>query len=180
MRIVPRIPALLFAGASLFAAFLALRLAYAAFLFHSGQPEAIAHAAAIVPSNATYAMRAGNLQRAVELNPYLSSAWLELALAAESAGNPTEAERLFLRAAKVDRTFEPRWALANFYFRRQTEDAFWQWLRLAAERSYGDRTALFRLAWRFTSDSGTILTRGILATPEFAGLYLDFLRTERK
>ncbi|MBS1825357.1 MAG: hypothetical protein JST93_08560 [Acidobacteria bacterium] len=178
MRIAPRLPSSLLATAFLFAAFYALRFAYADFLFQSGTPENIRKAAAIVPSNPTYAYRSGNLKRAVQLNPYLSPAWIDLALAAEAANNPAEAEKLFLQAAKVDQTFPPRWALANFYFRRQQGEPFWRWLRLAAERSYGDRTALFRLAWHFTQDSKTILDRAILPTPEFLGLYLEYLRTQ--
>lgn len=173
-----RLPTLLLAAACLFAAFHALRFAYADYLFQSGSPQNIQKAAAIVPSNPTYAYRSGNLKRAVQLNPYLSPAWIELALAAEAENNPAEAERLFLQAAKVDQTFSPRWALANFYFRRQQSEPFWRWIRLAAERSFGDRTALFRLAWHFTQDSKTILDRAILPTPEFLGLYLDYLRTE--
>ena len=178
MRIARLLPSLLIASASLFAAFHALRFTYADFLFHSGTPENIQKAAAIVPSNPTYAYRSGNLKRAVQLNPYLSPAWIDLAFAAEAANNPHEAEKLFLQAAQVDQTFTPRWTLANFYFRRQQTEPFWRWLRLAAERSYGDRTALFRLAWRFTQDSKTILDRAILPTPEFLTLYLDFLRAE--
>ncbi|MFN7936624.1 MAG: hypothetical protein U0R19_25100 [Bryobacteraceae bacterium] len=178
MRAIDRLPTLLLCSASLFAAFHALRFAYADFLFQSGTPENIRKAAAIVPSNPTYAYRSGNLKRAVQLNPYLSPAWIDLALAAEADNNPAEAERLFLQAAKVDQTFSPRWALANFYFRRQQTEPFWRWIRLAAERSYGDRTALFRLAWHFSQDSKTILDRAILPTPEFLGLYLDYLRSQ--
>ena len=44
-------------------------------------------------------------------------------------------------AARVDRTFDPRWTLANYYFRRQNWDEFWKWMRAAAEMSYGDRSS---------------------------------------
>ncbi len=180
MPIVRRAPAYLLAALAALAAFHALRFAYADFLFQSGTPENLHRAARIVPSNPIYALRSGDPKRALALNPYLSEAWIELAQQAESANHPAEAERLYLEASKVDQTFAPRWALANFYFRRQQADDFWRWLRLAAERSYGDRTALFRLAWHFTEDSQQILRQSILPTPEFLGLYLDFLRTEAK
>lgn len=180
MQIARRAPAFLLAALASFAAFHALRFAYADFLFQSGTPENLRLAARIAPANPIYALRSGNPQRALALNPYLSEAWLDLAHQAESANNPAQAEHLYLEASIVDQTFAPRWALANFYFRRQQPDDFWRWLRLAAERSYGDRTALFRLAWHFTSDSQLILRKSILPTPEYLGLYLDFLRTEAK
>ncbi len=180
MPIASRAPALVLSGLAALAAFHALRLAYADFLFQTGTPENVRRAARIAHSNPTYALRAGDPRRAVALNPYLSEAWLELAQQAEAANDLAEAERLYREASKVDQTFTPRWALANYYFRRQQADEFWRWLRLAAERSYGDRTALFRLAWHFTEDSQEILRKSILPTPEFLGLYLDFLRSEAK
>lgn len=180
MRISPRLPSLLLAALFASAAIYAFRLAYANYLFHTDNPANIRRAAQLVPSNPSYALRAGNLKRALELNPYLSHAWIDLALAAEESNDFPQAERLYLKAAEVDKMFAPRWALANFYFRRSQPEPFWQWLRLAAERSYGDRTAIFRLAWRFTSDSQAILRRAIPPTSELLGLYLEFLRTEQK
>ncbi|MBL8179481.1 MAG: hypothetical protein JNK48_32680 [Bryobacterales bacterium] len=176
----PRVLSYLLAAALLTAAFYALLLAYADYLFHTGTPENIRRAAELVPSHPIYALRSGNPEGALQLNPYLSEAWIDLALAAEQSQQFGEAERLFLKAAEMDRMFAPRWALANFYFRRQSSEPFWRWLRLAAERSYGDRTALFRLAWRFTADSTLILTRAIPPQPEILSLYIEFLRSEEK
>lgn len=124
----------------------ALLLALADYLFRTGTPNNIRRAAQLVPFHPVYQARAGNLARAVELDPYFSSAWRELAEQAERENRIGEAERLFLRAAEVDQQFTPRWAAANFYFRRARWPEFDRWMRLAAERSYGDRTALFRLA----------------------------------
>lgn len=167
-------------GMLVVAIYWSLRLAYADYLFRSGTEQGIEEAARLVPGNPTYALRTGKLKRALELNPYLSAAWLELAHGAEASGDEAAAEAHFLKAARVDQTFEPRWALANYYFRRGREEEFWRWMRLAAERSYGDRTGLFRLAWRFTGDSRLILERGIVPSAEFLGLYVDFLASERK
>lgn len=180
MRIAPRIHTLVLATLFAAAAIYAFRLAYADYLFRTNDSANLQRAAELVPSHPKYQLRSGNLKRALELNPYLSQAWIDLALAAEEVGDFTEAERLYGKAAEVDKMFAPRWALANFYFRRNQPEPFWHWLRLAAERSYGDRTALFRLAWRFTSDPATILRQGIPSTPEFLALYLDFLITEQK
>ncbi|MBI3680950.1 MAG: hypothetical protein HY235_11205 [Acidobacteria bacterium] len=158
-------------------AYLALRLAYADYLYHQGRFQ---RAAELVPIHPDYQYRAGNLRRALELNPYLSAAWLELAVTAEAGSDYAEAERCLLEAARLDKTFEPRWALANFYLRRDRLDGFWPWLRLAAERSYGDRTALFRLAWRASSDAALILAEAIPNQPALLAQYLDFLLTEHR
>lgn len=128
------------------AAFYGIRLAYADFLFRSGSPANWDKAADVIPNNASYQLRRGDLRKALELNPYLSGAWLQLAVEAEMNGNPAESERCLLQAAQIDKTFEPRWALVNFYFRQNRTKEFWQWYSLAMRRSYGDRSALFRLA----------------------------------
>ncbi|MBL8210304.1 MAG: hypothetical protein JNK87_06310 [Bryobacterales bacterium] len=133
---------LLLAAAIVFA----LLLAWADYLFRTGTSANIRRAAQLVPFHPLYQARAGNLARAVELDPYFSSAWRELGEQAERENRTAEAERYYLRAAAVDQQFAPRWTLANFYFRQERWAEFDHWIRLAAERSYGDRTALFRLA----------------------------------
>jgi tetratricopeptide (TPR) repeat protein len=175
-----KVTSLFFAIPFLIASFWALRLAYADYLFRSGSPENIRRAAELVPFDADYQARSGNLRRAVELNPYLASAWLDLAAEAEARGDLVEAERCLNRAAEVDKTFEPRWALANFYFRAGNEPQFWKWLRLAAERSYGDRTALFRLGLRMTADTVEIQNRALPANPAILHDWLSFLLSEKK
>jgi len=169
----------LFAIPFLLAAFWALRLAYADFLFRSGSPENVRRAAELVPLNPEYQARVGNLRRAVELNPYYSSAWIDLALAAETRGDTAEAERFLLQAARFDQTFEPRWALANFYLRRDNPEQFWKWLRLSAERSHGDRTAIFRLASRMTNDAAEIQRKAIPQDPVMLEAWLAHLLAER-
>ncbi|MBL8228404.1 MAG: hypothetical protein JNL98_08005 [Bryobacterales bacterium] len=162
------------------AAYWSLRLAWADHLFRSDQPGNIQRAAQLVPFHALYQARAGNLHRAVELNPYLSSAWLELAHNAEATADFREAERCLLRAAAVDHQFEPRWALANFYFRRSNPQQFWHWIRLAAERSYGDRSAIYRICWRMTEDPAKILANAIPRDPTLLADYLQFLTADNR
>ncbi|HUQ92595.1 MAG TPA: hypothetical protein VM120_13030 [Bryobacteraceae bacterium] len=169
-----------FALSLLYGAYWAFRLAWADYLFASGDPVKMRRAALLAPWNAGYQLRIGNLRRALDLNPYLSPAWMELGIEAESQGNFAEAERCLLQAAAVDQTFEPRWTLANFYFRRQRADAFWKWLQLAAARSYGDRSAIFRLAWRMTDKPGEILDRGLTRDVGMLAAYLTFLLAEGK
>lgn len=156
----------------LFASLWALRLAYADFLLRRNTPASRAHAAALFPASGDLQARIGNLREAVKLNPYLSSAWIEMALAAEGAGRIEEAEAALLEAARVDQMFEPRWTLANFYFRRGREAEFWRWVRLAAERSYGDRTAVFRLCHRLTDDAAKVLA----ALPSTDPVLADYVR----
>ncbi|MCS7023916.1 MAG: hypothetical protein NZV14_03895 [Bryobacteraceae bacterium] len=157
------------------AAYWSFRLAWADYLFRTNRPENIQRAAELVPFSALYQARAGNLKRAVELNPYLSSAWLELAFRAEAATNYEEAEGYLLRAAAVDQQFEPRWALANFYFRRGKSEDFWRWIRLAAERSYGDRSAIYRLCSQMSESPEEILAKGLPSDAAVRSGYLEYL-----
>jgi len=159
----------------LVAAYYALRFAYAEYLFRSGAPEKIERAAALVPLRAEYQSRSRKLEQAVRLNPYFSAAWMELGLRAESENQMAKAETALLEAARVDRTFEPRWTLANFYFRRNRWTEFWKWIRAAAEMSYGDRTALFQLCWRASQNPEAILAQAIPSNPSILGDYLDYL-----
>jgi tetratricopeptide (TPR) repeat protein len=172
---VRRVWSALIAVACLAAAYYALRLAYAEYLFRSGAPEKIEHAAAMVPLRAEYQARARQLERAVRLNPYFSAAWMELGLRAEAEGEFGKAEAALLEAARVDRTFDPRWTLANFYYRRSNWSEFWKWIHAAAEMSYGDRSALFRLCWQASQDSERILAQCIPPNAPVLGDYLDYL-----
>jgi tetratricopeptide (TPR) repeat protein len=181
MQLRRKVPALLFTLALIFASYWALRLAYADYLFRSGRPENIRRAAQLAPFNADYQARSGNLMRAIELNPFFAAAWLDLAAEAEARGNPAEAERCLNRASEVDKTYEPRWALANFYFRAGNVPLFWKWLRLAAERSYGDRTALFRLGLRMSADAAEIQNRALPANDRAILLdWLTYLLSEKR
>lgn len=175
-----RLPSLFLALPFLLLSYFALRFAWADYLFRSGTQEDITRAAQLVPSNARYQARLGNLRHAVQLNPYFAAAWLELATGEEGNGNIEEAERFLLQAAKMDGTFEPRWGLANFYFRQGRTQDFWKWLRLAAERSYGDRAALFQLAWRTGIDGREIEAKLTSGLPGVTASYFDWLRQEKK
>lgn len=171
--------ALLLAAPLLLLSFFALRLAFADYLYRSGIPENVQRAARMFPSNPHYQAKAGNLKRSLELNPNQAAGWIELASEEESKGEFPAAEGHLLRAAEVDATFEPRWALANYYFRRDQRGEFWKWLRLAAERSYGDRAALFQLAWRSGASSGEILKRWD-GLGEVLGRYVEWLSKQNR
>jgi hypothetical protein len=189
IRVVRRIAPLFLAAALLFAAYWAIRLAWADHLSREGTPESISRAVNLVPNNAEYrSRRAGlpgrlamkDLEAAVALNPMDAKAWMDLGLQAEIAGDLSRAERCLLQAARVDKGYAPRWTLANYYFRLQDEPNFWRWARQAAEMSYITPTALYRLCWRMTTDPDTILRKAIPDQPARLAQYLSFLLAENR
>lgn len=167
-------------------------LARADFYFREGTSEKVLRATEIAPRNTEYlALRALQLdydeadsraltEKIAELNPYASAPRIRLGLAAEIAGDPAAAERWLLEAARVDHQFEPRWTLANFYFRAGKRDEFWKWMRLALEVSYGDRTPAYDLCWKMSEDGAEILRRGIPDRHEVVGSYLWYLIAANK
>ncbi|HEV2198525.1 MAG TPA: hypothetical protein VGR73_01795 [Bryobacteraceae bacterium] len=154
------------------AAAFSIRLAWADFEFRRGTEESVARALRILPNNVQYLLfralqldyagldSTAELQRAAALSPLSSAPRLRLGLAGEARGDITTAEKWLLEAARVDRQYEPRWTLANFYFRQNRRDDFWTWMRSALEVSYGDRRPAFDLCWRVGKDVDEILTRG--------------------
>jgi tetratricopeptide (TPR) repeat protein len=186
-RIFSRITLLLMLGVLAVAALLSLRLAIADRAFRQGTPASVARALALLPGNTAYlAFRALQLEydnedprplleQAARLNPLASAPRIRLGLAAETRGDAATAERWLLEAARVDRQFEPRWTLANFYFRQGKRDAFWQWMRAALEHSYGDRYPPFELCWRAAGSPEQILQRAIPDNRDVMAAYLRYL-----
>jgi hypothetical protein len=168
------------------ASFISVRRAWADSEFRRGTPKSIAHAVDMAPSNAEYLLfRALQLdydgadptpllERAAALNPMSSTPRIRLGLATEIRGENASAEKWLLEAARVDHQFEPRWTLANFYFRRENFPEFWKWLRAAVEVSYGDRRPAFDLAWRASSQAAEI-ARAIPDRHEVISAYLSYL-----
>lgn len=155
------------------AGWFSLRLARADAEFRKGTPESVARAVEMEPLNAAYlTLRAlqveyagGDarplLEKIARITPYASAPRIKLGLEAETRGDLGEAEKWLLDASRVDRQYEPRWTLANFYFRQQRMEEFWKWIRSALVVSYGDRSAAFDLCWRASPDAGVILERAI-------------------
>ena len=81
--------------------------------------------------DAEYYLLAGDFDRAVSLNPRSAAAWIARGLEAETAGDRKKAEASLKRAAEIDRTYLPRWTLANFYLRAGDLPSFWIWARRA-------------------------------------------------
>ena len=165
------------------------RQGWAEWELRKGTEEGASRAAELAPGNARYwagrsdwgsPERVSDLERAVALNPYYSEAWIELGLIAEARGDPENAERHLLEAARVDRGFGPRWTLANYYYRRQDREKFWEWAGQALEMSSGDATALYRLCWLLEPDGEKILARAIPRNADHLARYLLFLVSERR
>lgn len=187
MYYVSRIAGGLAVPGLLAAAWYSILLARADYDFRAREPEAVGRAIELAPLNTEYlAFRALQLEyagadatpaleRAARLAPLASAPRIRLGLAAEMRGDFDAAERWLLGAAGVDRQFEPRWALANYYFRREKMEQFWKWMRLALEMSYGDRRPAFDLCWRASSGPPGILARTIPDRHDVLAAYLAYL-----
>jgi len=136
-----------------------VRLAYADWLDRQGRPEAVRRASALAPDDARLRARLSDWSGAVARNPYDSASWIRLGLEAEAGGDQPSAERYLIRAAQADRLVGPRWTLANYYFRRESWEPFWQWARAAAEVSPETPVALYQLCGEATPDLGLIFDR---------------------
>jgi tetratricopeptide (TPR) repeat protein len=114
------------------------------------------------------------LQRAVVLNPRDAKSWMELGLHAEGEGDAHTSEGDLLRAAEIDKTFLPRWTLANYYFRHDDQARFWFWAKEAAAMIYSDGAPLFQLCGRVEED-GQLIERLDIRNPETRSAYLSYL-----
>jgi tetratricopeptide (TPR) repeat protein len=170
-------------------AYWSARLAYAESLYQQGTAASVNSAATLAPGNADYERRRAELAEAKGLNPAGAQAALEaalrdnpgdsetriaLALRAEMRGDAAAAERELLEAARRDRGYDPRWSLANFYFRRQDRENFWKWARAACEMASAPEP-LFGLLWHYSDNGREILSRAISSDPEIMRRYLWFL-----
>jgi tetratricopeptide (TPR) repeat protein len=118
------------------------------------------------------------LQRAVRLNRYDASSWIQLGLLCEAADDLPQAEEALLRAAEADSTFLPSWSLANFYFRHPNADRFWYWAQKAARMAPDDATPLFRLAWYVSPNVPEIEGRLQLQRPALEAQFVNFLMSQ--
>ena len=118
------------------------------------------------------------LQRAVQLNRYDASSWIQLALLSEAGDDLPGAEKALLQAGSVDTTFLPSWSLANFYFRRENPGRFWYWAQRAAQMDPGDAAPLFRLAWYVSPNAGEIASRLQIKRAPLAAQFVNFLMSQ--
>jgi hypothetical protein len=114
------------------------------------------------------------LERAVALDPSDSPSWIELSRRAEASGRDAAAEHYLRRAAEEDKQYLPRWALANYYFRRRDTDKFWYWAKGSADMIYSDPSPLFRLCGKVAED-GNLIDRLQIGKPDVRARYLSYL-----
>lgn len=153
-------------------------------LFRQDTPESVQQAIQLVPDEPSYYMRLALLdggrarqllETGIRLDRYDAPAFIELALRLESEGDLTNSEALLLDAFQVDRTYLPRWSLANFYLRRNKMPQFWFWAKKAAEMPAEDMSALFQLCWRVNPDADAIAKSVLTDDPSAIRQYLGFL-----
>jgi tetratricopeptide (TPR) repeat protein len=163
------------AAALCLAAWWSIRLARADWLGRQDSPEAVARAARLAPAHAGYPARLGDWRAAVARNPYDSASLIRLGLEAEGRGDLAQAERALLRAAEVDRLYEPGWSLANYYLRRQDWDPFWKWAKRAADTSPAPPRAVYSLCREATPDLGLVFDRLAPRGPRNLAAFLYWL-----
>jgi hypothetical protein len=169
------------------AAWFSVLLARADAAFRKGTPEGVARAVELQPRNTAYLSQQALqieyegrdprplLEEIARLNPDSAAPRLRLGLDAEVRSDLAGAERWLLDASRVDRQYEPRWTLANFYFRQRRTNDFWVWMRAALEVSYGDRTPAFDLCTRVAPDVRTIMARAVPDKHDVVAAYLMYL-----
>ena len=166
-----------------------VRFAIADLAARRNQPQAARLAMRLVPENPAYPAQLADevyasdpaaaqslLQRAVQLNRYDASSWIQLGLLREGADQLPQAEDALLQAARVDATYLPSWSLANFYFRRGNTDRFWYWAERAAHMAPDDATPLFRLTWYVSPNEGEVERRLQMSRPAIARAICKFPR----
>lgn len=120
------------------------------------------------------------LRRAFAMNPRDSAVLRSLGVRAELRGDREGAERYLLQAVAVDRSFEPQWALTNFYLRIGAMNRFWSAVRdcfaIIEPKTPDPRVVnpepVFDLCWNVTAKSKSILA----LIPPTKGMLLPYLR----
>jgi hypothetical protein len=168
-----------------------LRLAMADLAARRNSPDGTRLAMRMMPVNGAYAAQLADelyasdpvraeslLQEAVRLNRFDAASWIQLGLLWESGNDLAQAEESLLRAARVDSTFLPSWSLANFYFRHEQADRFWNWAQRAAQMAPDDASPLFRLAWYASPNAAEIENRLRLTRPAVEAQFVNFLMSQ--
>ena len=120
-----------------------------------------------------------DLRRAVEADPENPVRLMRLAVRAEFDGDLDLAERSLLRAASLSCLYQPKYLLAQYYFRRKNADLFWRWWQSAQDSAFGDVTPLLELAWHMQPQPERIAVLGRSARPEIRRQYISYL-TQKK
>lgn len=165
----------------------ALRLAWADHLSYGAALAGRERAVQLAPAAAAFAGRLAvrreelggdwlpDLRRAAALDPENPERLMRLGVGAEQAGDYPLAEKSLLAAAARSRLYQPKYLLAQYYFRRQNADRFWPWARAALEAAYGDAAPIFELGWRLRPDATWLSANLIPPRREMVRQYLAYL-----
>ena len=165
----------------------ALRLAWADHLSYGAELAGRERAVQLAPAAAAFAGRLADRReelggdclpdsrRAAALDPENPEPLMRLGVRAELAGDYPLAETSLLAAAARSRLYQPKYLLAQYYFRRQNADRFWPWARAALEAAYGDAAPIFELGWRLRPDATWLSANLIPPRREMARQYLAYL-----
>ncbi|HSW39716.1 MAG TPA: tetratricopeptide repeat protein [Acidobacteriota bacterium] len=121
-------------------------------------------------------LAAADYSRALELNPRLSRAWVDLADCHERAGRIKEAETALRRAIAVHR-YSPlaHWQAGNFYLRQERLDEMYASFKTASNYDIGKLGIAMHTAWKIDPDREGILRKLIPDTLAANLSYLAFL-----
>jgi len=162
----------------------AWNLARADYLFRQDTPQSVSAALALEPDGWRYALRLSQLdeehasallKRVLALDPFNAQANIELGLRSEAQGDDAAAEKYFLASYAVDKTYLPRWSLANYYLRHDRPQEFWKWAQSALRMPAQDIRPLLELCWRVDPDPVKIDAVVRTDDPGVLLQYLEFL-----
>ena len=169
----------------------ALRLAWADHLSYGAELAGRERAVQLAPA-AVFAERlavrreelSGNSlpdwRRAATLDPENPERRMQLGLRAELAGDYPLAAKSLLAAAARSRLYQPKYLLAQYYFRRQDDARFWRWAYAALESAHGDAAPVFELCWRMRPDAVWLSANAIPPRREIARQYLAYLSNRER
>lgn len=166
-----------------------IRLAYADSLAAERSRPAMEHAISLAAADPEYYVRLAEadsglalpaMERAAALNPLNSSVWLQFARFAEEHKDFERAERCLLQALQVDKTFAPRWLLAEYYGRQRDQERFWPAIRAALATSYDDVAPLFDECWQLAPNPETVLAQAIPGRQDVLRQYLDYVLAKKR
>ncbi len=159
--------------------------------FRDNNLMALRTAVRLVPANAAYhallaehleaagANPDAELETATNLSPHESRYWIRRAFRAELEQKFDESERYLLVASRVDRGFDPRWALMNYYFRRGRLPQFWKSTREALDTSYGNLDPIFRLCLA-ASDDPTVIRQALPPRRDILFAFFSYLTAHER
>jgi hypothetical protein len=115
-------------------------------------------------------------ERALNLNPRIAKAWMDLSDAYERTGAFQKAESAMQNAMRVH-AFSPsvRWRAGNFYLLRGDLPKMYECFKMAGEYDLEKLNSALQLAWKIDSDRNGIERK--LISPDLPSylLYLNFL-----